>query len=189
MLLKNKKRTSDRATDGTRPRDLLSDRLRRGQGPTGAAAPVDDGCSPSTARRVSRGTAEAAGVDALDEFAVEAHVADIVARRQRIDILFNAIGVADTQVASLLDLSVEDIMRPVERGVRSQLITARAVGRRMQTERSGVIMAVTAPAGRGFERRRVRGGVRRHRVTVAHAGRRARACWRAHDRAPLDRVT
>ena len=43
------------------------------------------------------GVAEAAEVDALDEDAIEKHMDDVVARAQRIDVLFNAVGMDDVQ--------------------------------------------------------------------------------------------
>jgi 3-oxoacyl-[acyl-carrier protein] reductase len=43
------------------------------------------------------GVAEAAEVDALDEDATDKHMDDVVARAQRIDVLFNAIGMDDVQ--------------------------------------------------------------------------------------------
>jgi NAD(P)-dependent dehydrogenase (short-subunit alcohol dehydrogenase family) len=90
------------------------------------------------------GTAQAAQVDALDEQAVERHVADVAATAGRIDVLFNAIGMADVQGTPLLDLAVEDFMHPVIMAARTQFLTARVVARQMRTQRSGVIMSITA---------------------------------------------
>ncbi|HEY0639740.1 MAG TPA: SDR family oxidoreductase [Pseudonocardiaceae bacterium] len=90
------------------------------------------------------GTAEAAQVDARDEQAVERHVADVVGRAGRIDVLFNAIGMEDIQGTSLLDMPFEDFEHPVATAARTQFLTARAVARRMVARRSGVIMTITA---------------------------------------------
>jgi NAD(P)-dependent dehydrogenase (short-subunit alcohol dehydrogenase family) len=87
-------------------------------------------------------------VDALDEIGVERHVANVAEQAGRIDILFNAIGMHDVQGASLLDLALEDIYRPIHNGVRAQLITARAVGRHMLRHRAGVLMTITAGPAR-----------------------------------------
>jgi NAD(P)-dependent dehydrogenase (short-subunit alcohol dehydrogenase family) len=90
------------------------------------------------------GAAQAAQVDALDEQAVADHVADVAATAGRIDILFNAIGMADVQGTPLLDLAVGDFMHPVITAARTQFLTARAVARQMVRQRSGVIMSITA---------------------------------------------
>jgi NAD(P)-dependent dehydrogenase (short-subunit alcohol dehydrogenase family) len=102
------------------------------------------------ARRItsSGGTAASAEVDALNESAVEAHAAAIAAEAGRIDIMFNAIGMHDLQGPGLLDLTVEDIYRPIHNGVRSHLITARATARHMIEHRSGVLLTITAGPAR-----------------------------------------
>jgi 3-oxoacyl-[acyl-carrier protein] reductase len=89
-------------------------------------------------------TAHAAQVDALDEQAIERHVADVAATAGRIDVLFNAIGMEDVQGTPLLDLAADDFMYPVITAARTQFLTARAVARRMRRQRSGVIMSITA---------------------------------------------
>ena len=61
------------------------------------------------------GVAEAAEIDALDEDAIEKHMDDVVARAQRIDVLFNAIGMDDVQGILLVDMSAEDFAQPVIR--------------------------------------------------------------------------
>lgn len=61
------------------------------------------------------GVAEAAEVDALDEDATDKHMDDVVARAQRIDVLFNAIGMDDVQGILLVDMSAEDFAQPVIR--------------------------------------------------------------------------
>jgi NAD(P)-dependent dehydrogenase (short-subunit alcohol dehydrogenase family) len=91
--------------------------------------------------------AVAAEVDALDEAGVESHVADVIDCAGRIDVLFNAIGISDVQGEPLVDMPVADIVTPVERGVRVNAVTARAVGRRMTAQRAGVLMTVTARPG------------------------------------------
>ena len=90
------------------------------------------------------GTAEAAQADALNEQAIEQHVAGVARRAGRIDILFNAIGMEDIQGTPLLDLSLDDFAHPVITAARTQFLTARAVARQMVQQGSGVIMSVTA---------------------------------------------
>jgi len=92
----------------------------------------------------SGATARAAQVDALDEQAVERHVADVAAAAGRIDVLFNAIGMEDVQGTPLLDMVAGDFLHPVVTAARTQFLTARAVARHMTRQRSGVIMSVTA---------------------------------------------
>jgi 3-oxoacyl-[acyl-carrier protein] reductase len=88
--------------------------------------------------------AEAAQVDALDEAAVERHAADVARRAGRIDVAFNAVGLQDVQGTPLLDMSVDDFMRPIVIGARNQLLTARAAARHMVTRGAGVILTLTA---------------------------------------------
>lgn len=66
------------------------------------------------------GVAEAAEVDALDEDAIEKHMDDVVARVQRIDVLFNAVGMDDVQGTLLVDMSAEDFAQPVIKATRTQ---------------------------------------------------------------------
>jgi 3-oxoacyl-[acyl-carrier protein] reductase len=96
----------------------------------------------------SGASVEVADVDASDESAVEKHVGDVAAKAGRIDILFNAIGMEDVQGSALLDMPVEDFLRPVVKGARTQFLTARAVGRVMAKQGSGVLMTVTGGPAR-----------------------------------------
>jgi 3-oxoacyl-[acyl-carrier protein] reductase len=90
------------------------------------------------------GTAEAAQVDALDEQAVERHIGEVAGKAERIDILFNAIGMEDIQGIPLLEMPLEDFAQPVVMATRTQFLTARAVARHMVEQGSGVILTVTA---------------------------------------------
>jgi len=89
--------------------------------------------------------AEVAVVDALDEAAVEAHAE----RVGDIDISINLVTRGDVQGAPLTDLAVDDFMRPVVDGLRANLITARAAGRRMAARGSGVILALNSGSAHG----------------------------------------
>jgi 3-oxoacyl-[acyl-carrier protein] reductase len=101
--------------------------------------------------RTAGGTAETAQVDALDEEAVEKHIAKVAQTAGRIDILFNAIGMQDVQGTPLHEMSLEDFSRPITIATRTQFLTARAVARRMIRQGSGVILTITAgPARRAF---------------------------------------
>jgi 3-oxoacyl-[acyl-carrier protein] reductase len=94
------------------------------------------------------GVAEAARVDALDEQAVEEHVAAVAEKAGGIDILFNAIGMEDVQGIPLLDMPLEDFAHPVIVATRTQFLTARAVARRMVGQGFGVILTITAGPAR-----------------------------------------
>jgi NAD(P)-dependent dehydrogenase (short-subunit alcohol dehydrogenase family) len=97
------------------------------------------------------GAAEATQVDALDEQAIEDHIAKAAEKAGSIDILFNAIGMRDVQGKPLTEMSLEDFTRPITIAARTQFLTARAVARRMVGQGSGVIMTITAgPARRAI---------------------------------------
>lgn len=99
------------------------------------------------------GSAEVAEVDALDELAVEEHLASVIARAGRIDISFNAVGIPDPDILGtpMVDLDVEWFSRPITDYTRSYFLTARLAARRMIEAGSGVIMTVSAiPARSGF---------------------------------------
>jgi NAD(P)-dependent dehydrogenase (short-subunit alcohol dehydrogenase family) len=98
----------------------------------------------------SGGKAEAAAVDALDEAAVEAHLAEVAGKTESIDVSFNAIGIpqAGIQGIALADLPVESFMLPVTTYARAQFLTARAAGRRMARHGRGVILMHTPEPAR-----------------------------------------
>jgi NAD(P)-dependent dehydrogenase (short-subunit alcohol dehydrogenase family) len=91
------------------------------------------------------GAAEAGQVDALDEHAVEQHLAAVVQKAGKIDISFNALGIPQhgIQGIPLTGLSLDSYSLPVTTYARSHFITARAAARRMAEQRSGVILAHT----------------------------------------------
>lgn len=101
--------------------------------------------------RAAGGEAQAERVDALDREAVDAHVDDIVRRHGALDVSFNAIGLQDVQDIPLVDMALDDFLRPVRIAMQSQFITATAAGRRMKQQGSGVILSLTAtPGGIGY---------------------------------------
>jgi NAD(P)-dependent dehydrogenase (short-subunit alcohol dehydrogenase family) len=95
------------------------------------------------------GSAEVAVVDALDEQAVDAHVEDVVAKRGRVDVSFNLITRGDVQRIPLLEMTAADLLRAVDNGLRSSFLTARAAGRRMIEQGSGVILHLNSASGDG----------------------------------------
>jgi 3-oxoacyl-[acyl-carrier protein] reductase len=86
--------------------------------------------------RAAGGEAEVAVVDALDERSVDEHAGQI----GRIDISFNLISLGDVQGTPLIEMDVDDFMAPVVNAVRSTFLTARAAGRAMVRQGSGVML-------------------------------------------------
>src|SRR5882757_5464652 len=77
-------------------------------------------------------------VDALDERAIEAHLATI----ERIDISFNAVGFDEVQGVPIIDLTLSDFEFPIASWSRTVFLTSRAAARRMVQQKSGVILTV-----------------------------------------------
>ncbi len=88
------------------------------------------------------GTAHVAVVDALDDAAVTDHVQAVVDEAGRVDVSFNLVSRGDVQGTPLLDMDVDDFMRPISAGARSDFITARAAARHMVRQGSGVILMI-----------------------------------------------
>ena len=98
------------------------------------------------------GFAEAAEVDALDEKAIDKHLQSVIDKAGRVDISFNAVGIAEAKIlgAPLADMDVEKFSLAIASYTRSYFLTARLAARRMIPNKSGVIMTVTAlPARKG----------------------------------------
>jgi len=94
------------------------------------------------------GHADTAQVDATDPKGVEAHFASIVEQAGSVDISFNMIGLADVQGQELAEMPLDEYMRPIELGARTQFITATIAARHMAARGRGVIMAITATPSR-----------------------------------------
>jgi NAD(P)-dependent dehydrogenase (short-subunit alcohol dehydrogenase family) len=96
------------------------------------------------------GSAEVAQVDALDEVAVEEHLDAMLASAGSIDVSFNAIGIAQRGIQGipLAELSVEAFAEPIVTYTKAHFVTARAAGRRMVGQGSGVIMMHTPEPAR-----------------------------------------
>ncbi|AKH82472.1 2-hydroxycyclohexanecarboxyl-CoA dehydrogenase [Streptomyces sp. CNQ-509] len=92
----------------------------------------------------SGGTAHAAVVDALDEHAVEEHAARVAEEAGSLDVSINLITRNDVQGTPLVDLSVSDYVSCVTRGLTTNFVTARAAGKRMAAQGSGVILALNS---------------------------------------------
>lgn len=95
------------------------------------------------------GSAEVALVDALDEQAVDDHVRDVVAKAGSVDVSFNLISRGDIQGTPLVEMTTDDLLRAVVNGLRSNFLTARAAGRQMIAQGSGVILHLNSASGAG----------------------------------------
>jgi 3-oxoacyl-[acyl-carrier protein] reductase len=91
--------------------------------------------------RAAGGRVETAQLDALDERAVNAHADALVAEHGSLDMSICLISQQDVQGTPLVDMAVDDFMRPVAVTTRSMFITARAAARHMIRQGSGVILA------------------------------------------------
>ena len=89
--------------------------------------------------------AEVAVVDALDETAVEEHLA----RVGDVDVSFNLVSRGDVQGLPITDMPVDDFLRPVINGTRANFITARAAARRMAERGSGVVLTLNSGSAHG----------------------------------------
>jgi 3-oxoacyl-[acyl-carrier protein] reductase len=90
--------------------------------------------------RSAGGAVETAVVDALDERAVDEHADALAAETGSIDISLNVITHGDVQGTPLVEMALADFERPVHNAVRTNFLTARAAGRHMVRQRSGVIL-------------------------------------------------
>ena len=90
--------------------------------------------------RSSGGQVTVAAVDALDEAAVDAHADTIVRDHGSLDISMNLISTGDVQGTPLVEMTVDDFEQPIHLAMRSTFVTARAAGRHMIRQGSGVIL-------------------------------------------------
>ncbi len=93
------------------------------------------------------GAAEVAVVDALDEQAVNDHVQEVVSKAGSVDVSFNLITRGDVQGTPLIEMRADDLLRAVVTGLQSNFLTARAAGRRMIEQGSGVILHLNSASG------------------------------------------
>jgi NAD(P)-dependent dehydrogenase (short-subunit alcohol dehydrogenase family) len=97
----------------------------------------------------SGGSAEVAVVDALDQQAVDDHLQDVVLKAGSVDVSFNLISRGDIQGTPLVEMTADDLLRAVVNGLHSNFLTARAAGRRMIEQGSGVILHLNSASGDG----------------------------------------
>ncbi|MFJ7750162.1 SDR family NAD(P)-dependent oxidoreductase [Arthrobacter sp. NPDC097144] len=89
----------------------------------------------------SGGLAETAVLDATNSRAVDEHADDVASSAGSLDISVNVIQHGDVQGSPMVDMYVEDYLRPVATAVQTMFLTARAAARHMMQQRSGVILA------------------------------------------------
>jgi 3-oxoacyl-[acyl-carrier protein] reductase len=94
------------------------------------------------------GSAEAAQVDALDEEAVDRHLAEVVEKSGGVDVSINAIGFPAVQGTPLTELAHADFAYPIATWTSTQFLTARAAARQMTPNGRGVILTLTASPAR-----------------------------------------
>jgi 3-oxoacyl-[acyl-carrier protein] reductase len=100
---------------------------------------------------VANDIGEAAGVaelDALDERAVAEHADAVAAEAGGIDIALNAVSFMHVQGTPFADLAVEEVMRPIDAFLRTNLITTKAVMRHMTARGSGTILTLSTAGAR-----------------------------------------
>jgi len=97
--------------------------------------------------RDTGGKADIDLVNALDEQSIKNHVEKVIHSKHSIDISFNAVGLEDVQDIPLIDMELNDFIRPITRAMQTQFLTAKIVGSIMKTQRSGVILSITATPG------------------------------------------
>lgn len=102
----------------------------------------------AAAIRASGGQAEVAPVDVRDPGALAAHLEGITARLGRVRVMFNAVSWDDVQGEPLAVMPVENVMRPVTLGLTTWLHTGSLLARHMGANGGGVILGITANAGR-----------------------------------------
>jgi len=68
----------------------------------------------------------------------------VAGRAGGIDVVFNSIGYGDLHGPTLMDMTYEDFVRPIELALRSLYFTTRAAARHMIPKGSGVVLTITA---------------------------------------------
>lgn len=98
--------------------------------------------------RAAGGRAEVAPVDATDHEAVEAHLQAIAAAAGPVRIMFNAVGLDDTQGAPLTQMPREKFIAPIVTAMQTWFSTGTANARHMAANGGGVIVGISANAAR-----------------------------------------
>lgn len=94
------------------------------------------------------GMAEVTLVDAMDPDAVAAHLAAIVDKAGPVRVMFNAVSWDDTQGQGLREMPFQRFLAPVTTAMTTWFHTGTAMARHMTGNGGGVILGITANAGR-----------------------------------------
>jgi 3-oxoacyl-[acyl-carrier protein] reductase len=96
------------------------------------------------ARRIrdDGGTAHVTQLDAVDRTAVHRHADAVAAESGGIDVCFNATFNDDVQGTPLLDMAVDDVLRPVTKAVTTTVAVATGAARHMVRRGTGVILVM-----------------------------------------------
>jgi 3-oxoacyl-[acyl-carrier protein] reductase len=81
-----------------------------------------------------------AEVDALDADSVNAHADAVVAEAGGIDVSFNVISQQDVQGTPMVEMDVDDYLRPVVTTVRTTFLTSAAAARHMRRQVTGGVI-------------------------------------------------
>lgn len=105
--------------------------------------------------RASKGKAEAAEVDALNEKAVNAYLDRVVGKVGKIDAVFNAIGLHPMEaeqehIGHSTEIPLDKFVVPLNTVLASQFLTAKAAAQHMMQHRSGVVIFLSATLSRGI---------------------------------------
>jgi 3-oxoacyl-[acyl-carrier protein] reductase len=92
--------------------------------------------------RSDGGAAHVAQLDVLDRQAVERHASAVAQTSGGVDVCFNATSNDDVQGTPVLDMQLDDFMRPVAKAVSAHFVIATAAARHMVPRRSGVILVM-----------------------------------------------
>ena len=90
------------------------------------------------------GAAETAQVDATERGAVDAHADHVAEAAGSVDISFNAISIPAVQNVPLVEMSLDDFMKPIVAASRTHFVTATTAARHMTAQGSGVIVLLSA---------------------------------------------
>jgi len=108
---------------------------------------------PTTSARAAD-EVHTATVDALDPASVREHADRVADQAGRIDICFNLIGHGDVHGTPLIEMELEDFVRPIDSIVRSTILTSQATARHMVRQGAGVILIFGGEGDTGRRRRR-----------------------------------
>jgi NAD(P)-dependent dehydrogenase (short-subunit alcohol dehydrogenase family) len=93
------------------------------------------------------GKAEAGQLDAMNAKAIEEYLEAIILKAGRIDISLNVVGLQAVQDSPLVNMRLDDFIRPVLIAMQTHFLTSTAAGRLMSQQGSGVILSLTATPG------------------------------------------